>query len=494
MINQYKDILKHAIIYGLTGLLGRALGFLMIPIYTRYLTPADYGVIEILDVFVSIIGVLVCMGISMSVFKFYYSYDSKKEKNEVISTAIIFTFLITGVFVFTGVINRELLSNLLFQTNAYTKYIKIVLFTFLFDNTFNILLAFIRAQQKSLLYTTISIARLLIGLGLNIYFVVFRGMGVLGILYSGLIMSCSGSILLMVYVIKEVGIKFSIKNSKEMMRYGLPLVPSSIGMFVIHFGDRFFLQRFSDLSQVGLYSIAYKFGFMINLLIVLPFSLVWDAKMFEIEKQDDAKQVYKRVFTYFMFLLIFSFTAITILIKDAMSIVVDEKFFDAYKIVPFIACAYVFNGSCYMLRIGLYLRKKTEYIGIVTAITTCVTIVIYYILIPSMGAMGAAISTLLSFLFWNVLTYVVSQRVYKIRYEWGRIAKLCLTSILLIFFSDLIYFDHCQLSFLLKSFIILLFPLILIALYFYQKPEIDLIKKTVLKLSNSLRLIKITTK
>ena len=111
-----------------------------------------------------------------------------------------------------------------------------------------------------------------------------------------------------------------------------------------------------------------------------------------------------------------------------------------------------------------------------------------------MGAMGAAISTLLSFLFWNVLTYVVSQRVYKIRYEWGRIAKLCLTSLLLIFFSHLIYFDHCQLRFLFKSFIILLFPLILIALYFYPTPEIDLIKKTVLKLGNSLRLIKITSK
>jgi len=247
------------------------------------------------------------MGISVSVFKFYYSYDSEFDKKEVISTAIVLGFIISSVFALICIFNLKPISNFLFQSSSYTEYIRIVLLTFIFSNLAIIPLSLIRAKQKSLLYSLVSLSQLILGLGLNIYFIVFKKMGVAGVLYSSLFSNSVVMIILLTFAIKEVGVNFSLTKAKKMCRYGLPLIPSSLGLFLIHSGDRFFLQRCTDLTELGIYSLAYKFGLIINLLIVGPFSLIWDAKMFEIEKLSEAKLIYSRMYTYLMCVFIFLF-------------------------------------------------------------------------------------------------------------------------------------------------------------------------------------------
>jgi len=185
----------------------------------------------------------------------------------------------------------------------------------------------------------------------------------------------------------------------------------------------------------------------------------------------------------------------TLLIEDAMTIMASKEFYDAYKIVPFIAFAYVLNGSCYILRMGFYLRGKTEYAGIIMVLTTIFTLTMYYILIPPMGALGAAIATVLSFFFWNSLTYIVCQRVYKIHYEWGRIIRIVGCSFLLITIANLIQLKPIpdMAEFFVKCVLILAFPSILWFAKFFTTKEREEMNKSKIWITGKLLLLRTKT-
>ncbi len=187
MDNVLKNLSKHTLIYGAGIILSRAAGLLMIPIYTRYLVPKDYGLLELLDLFVYVVGILVAMAIRSSVNRFFYDSEDPEVRRDVIATAFIST---SGISLWAAgvlILFAPDLSSLIFQTPVYAPFIRIVLATFWVNTVAELGFVYIQAQQKSFLFSILSIVRLVITLSMNILFLVGLGMGVEGILVSGLI-------------------------------------------------------------------------------------------------------------------------------------------------------------------------------------------------------------------------------------------------------------------------------------------------------------------
>lgn len=476
MLDELKKLLKHSSIYGFGSILCKAVGFVLIPVYTHYLTPIDYGVFELLDLTVTILGILVGMGIGSAILRFYYHYELQEDKYEVISTALITITLAVSITVTLCILGAKEISSLVFGSSQYSYFLQLVLISFFFSTIATIPESFLRAEQKSTIYTSITVGTLILNLSLNIYFVVVLKIGLVGILYASVIMRFLNTIVNLSVCLPKIKYRVSLAKLKEMLKFGVPLMPASFGIFILNFADRFILKHFSNLEAVGLYSLGYKFAFMISILIISPFGMIWQAQMFEISKKRNAKEIFSKFLTYFSLVVITAAFVLSIFIKDIISLIAPPSFHSAYNVVPIISLGYVFYGFYYFFQVGILLKKKTKFLGFTVLLSALSNIILNILLIPIFGAMGAAIATSLSFLFMSASTYIFSQRLYQINYEFKRILKILVVATFL--FILLLFLDTGSLlaNILLRILFVIGFYLILYIAKFFKHEEIKKIK------------------
>src|SRR5678816_2229371 len=270
-----KKISGHTMIYAGGTLASRAIGLLMIPFYTRFLAPADYGLLELLGLTTFVIGTVVGLGLNAAIMRFYYDQPTDEGRREVISTAILFgigLLLVVYAVLFTA---SPFIALAVFKTQTYSGYLRIVFISLCLDTMTDLGLSYVRARQRSLRASTLDLVRLAIALSLNVYFIAGLRLGVVGVLYSSLIASTIMATVLITTTLWEVGIRFSAEKLVAMLRYGIPLIPMTFGLFVLNFSDRFFLQAYTNLDTVGVYSLGYKFGMISGVLITSPFLQFW---------------------------------------------------------------------------------------------------------------------------------------------------------------------------------------------------------------------------
>jgi len=476
MFNEFKKLLKHSLIYGAGAVISKAVGFLMIPVYTRYLTPEDYGILEILTLTSFIITWIFSMGLDSSILRFYFDYDTEKEKKQVISTGLIFLIgvMLLGTSILLNFVSK--FSLIFLDTVEYSHYFRIIFITTFFQVILNIPLTYLRAKDQSVLFVAISLCRLIIALSLNIYLIVFLNMGVLGVLYSSLITSSFICVIMLFIIFKEIGFVFSLNKLKKMLDYGLPFIPTGLSLFELSFADRYFLKCFSSLKEVGLYSLGYKFASMLGILIINPFIQIWNVFMFPEAKKNNAKQIFARVLTYFGFILTFAGLGISILGEEIVKIVAAPNFFDSYKVIPIVSLAYILYGGYHIFPIGIYLKKKTKHLVPVVISAAILNLLLNWLLIPKFNMMGAGMATMLSYLYLATCTHFVSLKFYYIHYEFRRISKILLTAIFL-YACSLLINTQILYSILLKGLLWLSFPVLLYFLKFYEKNELYKFKK-----------------
>jgi len=332
----YSRIIKHSSIYMLGIILSRVISFIMLPIYTRFLTPGDYGVLELLTMTSDAISILIGMGLPSAIFRFYSEKETQEEKNRVISTALIsgasLFFLVFSILF----LNSGAFSKLVFGKDTYTTYFRVIFISMMFSSSIELPLVFLRAKARSFEFVILSSIKLAIQLSLNIYFVVYLGYGVIGVLYSTLIASVLLSIYLLITTFRSCGLGFSTGILKDLVKYGVPLIFSQLGAFVLTFSDRYFIQAYFNVNEVGLYSLGYKFGTIVSALLMGPFFQHWAIEMFEIDKRADREQVFVNIFdAMFVVSMILIFME-SIFIKEAVRIISAPEYLLAYTIVPII--------------------------------------------------------------------------------------------------------------------------------------------------------------
>ena len=471
MFKEIKNLARHSFIYWLGVILSKIVGFLLIPIYTRYLTPADYGTIELLSLTADIAALIIGMQINQGVFKYYHDYKTQKEKDCLISTALI-SMLVLGISmsIFFNIFARPI-TLLVFGSEAYINYLRFFSCVYPLSLIIEIPFALIRIKKQSRLYVFIGLINFAFMISLNIFFVVYMGWGIWGVLISPAITFAALVIFLLKRTFSEVGFSFSFEMVSKVLKFSIPLIPASLGMFVLHFSDRYFVKHFCSLSDVGIYSLGYKFGFILSVIVIHPFNLIWQTYMYEIAKKPNSGEILGRVLTYFAFALIFAGLLVSVPIKEILRIIAAPPFYGAYAVVPLIAFAYVMSGINVVFQAGLFIKNETKWIGLITFSSAILNLICNYFFISNMGIMGAALSTFVSFLFMAGGTFYFSYKVYPIEVEYLRIAKLIGLALLVFAVSRYVEFDSIIPSLMLKTILILIFPFILFIINFFNQTE-----------------------
>jgi O-antigen/teichoic acid export membrane protein len=276
-----------------------------------------------------------------------------------------------------------------------------------------------------------------------------------------------------------------------MVLFSYPLVPAALALLCIHFSDRFLVQKFCGLEDLGIYSLGYKFGMIISVIVAQPFFRIWNTQRFEIAKQQNSKKVLSGFFTYFLLLVVTVGLFISIFSEEVIAIMAPAKYAGAGKLISLIILSYIFSGMATFFTLGTMIVYKTKYTAYINVIAAVLNILLNLVLIPRWGIMGAAWSTVATFFFLFSVTMVNSQRLYPIDLELRRIASLFFAAGV-VFGAGLLVHQDFLVSIAIKGALFLLFPGVLWMLGFFYPEEIakgkelvSMVKNRVLHLSPS---------
>jgi O-antigen/teichoic acid export membrane protein len=475
--DEIKFLLTHSSIYGLGTVVSRLIAFLLLPLYTRYLTPSDYGLLETVDLSTGLIGMVVTVGIVRALSRFYYESDDQKERNRVVSTTYLTYSAFAMAFILITFYLSGPLSKLLFKTSSYTHFFAVGFLSLALGGISDIGMIYLRLVKAPLKFITITLTRLMLLIGLNIFFIVYLGKGVLGVLYSTLIANAFYASLLTLLILWKKGLRFSPAISWQMVKYALPMMPSNVGSAAVKQSDKYFVLYFLSVADMGIYSLALKIGNAIHDLVTVPFNLAYIPRRFEIMKQNDAGEIYRKIFTYYMFGLIFVGLSFSMLIPEILRFMVTPRFMRAGNLVPLVVFSMIIYATHYHFDFGILYTKKTKYFAYIGVSSAAVQIGLNFVLVPKFGLYGAVAASILSLAYQAGMLLTVSRNLYHIAYEFKRIlAFLCLAG----FFYAVSVFAHTSslmLTIVIKLGMLILLPVIASLLRILKPNEIARIKE-----------------
>lgn len=476
-------VIKHSSIYMFGDILRYSTGLIMLPIYTRFLTPENYGVIELLTMLIDFTALILGARIGIAVFRYYGTATTSTEKNNIISSALMIGIFFNGIGAITLFLLSETLAVAIFSDAGFQYYIAIFAITMLLLPLIEIPLVHIRAQQEPWLFFYFSIAKLVLQVGLNVYFIVYMDMNIEGVAYSAAITSIMMATALTGYSLSKAGLSASITTCKKLFSFSLPLMLASLGTFYLTFGDRYILSIYTDFTQVGIYTLGYKFGFIFIVLSWLPFEKIWDSEKYEIHKRANAKTTYQEYFLYVNIILITLGLCISLFIKDLLKIMADPAFLSAHEIVPILILAFIFQAWIKFCDLGILLKKKTMQIVHAELIAVIVMTIAFFTLIPAYGFYGAAWAAVIGFgtkFYW---TYIKAKKLYDMELPW---LKVNLTMLLAItfFLMSLLIPEEIITSIALRLALMVAFIAAFFALPIFSRHEKSKIVQTILSLKN----------
>jgi O-antigen/teichoic acid export membrane protein len=452
----------------------------MIPVYTRFLSPSDYGALEIFTILSGFLIVFLSVGIAQALYRFYFEYEDTNQRNLVLSTTLITVIVISFLGISSLMLFSGSFSSLIFHDRSFTQLFLIAFSSLFFEIILSIYFDYLRIQQKSVLYLIISLIKLVIALSLNILFVVYFLMSVKGILLSNLITGAIMTLVLIPVLFYKTGIRYSVPIAREMLKFGLPLILSNIAGRLATVSDRFILNAFAGLSATGIYALGFKFGAMINTFVTSPFIQIWNARRFELFKRPDAEYIFSKIFTYFTIIITTIGLVMSLTIKEIIALVATPEYQEAYKIVPFIVLTYIIFSFHYHLNIGIFIKKKTHYLAFINVTNAILNIGLNIVLIKYYGIWGAVVTGLVSKLYKIILTYILSRRVYHLIIETRIIFILLIAVILYIPFHS-IFVYNLYVTIILKGILGLSIPFILILVRFFDASELSAMKKIIFR-------------
>jgi O-antigen/teichoic acid export membrane protein len=426
-----RTLVKDSAVYAVGTIASRLVGFIMIPVYTRVLTPADYGIIETIVRLVDIIGLLLSLGLAEALLRHYYLAKTDEERNRLIGTVFNLNLLVVlaGALIFWPL--APWVARLTFGHDRYAHYVAVSLIGMMIGSLIELPLTLWRAEGKPWRFTIISLLKLFTQLSTNIVLVVWFRWGVWGVVVSSLLNAVIWSAVLGVLVRVRYGSYFDKRWLVPVLRYGLPLVPASLSQFVLHYSDRFFLVRYVSESELGLYSLAYRFGMLVSVFFGV-LSRAWWPWVFDVATTTRSEYHLRRGSALLLVTATIFCSGVILLADPTIRLLSAPSFHPASLFVAPIAFGYWFFVSSSVFRIGALVSDRTSVFAVANVASAALCLGLNAALIPLFHVWGAAYATLGAFVAFALFVAVGSHRVHPIRYD-GRIVVLSI--VLLVFVS-----------------------------------------------------------
>jgi O-antigen/teichoic acid export membrane protein len=463
---QIKRLASQSLIYGLGGLISRVLSVLLLPLYTSYLHGRDYGRVETLTALTAVLVTVLRLGISSAFFRYYFDTTEWERRVRVVRTSFWFTMGSATFGLLAGWIAAEPIADLLSLGPGQAWLVRAAFVGLWAQMNYEQLTSLFRVEERPVLFTAATIANLLVTVAATVLLVVGFDQRAMGVVVGNWIGTLAVYFVLLGYRRYQLGLQFDRELFRQMNRFGLPLVPSQLALWTLTFSDRFFLAKFKGQTEVGQYSVGVRVA-SAALLLLAAFRLAWPAFAYSIEDEDEAKQTYGYVLTYLLFVFSWLAVGLGLLAPWIVNLLTGRPEFEAgARVVPLTAFAVTGLAGYIVVSIGIGRARKTQFNWVVTGVAAAIDIALNFALVPSFGMIGAAIAGASAYASMFVLMSIHAQRVYRVPYQWRRVALVVGAAVALTVFGK-------ALDVPLPAAIVLAlaYPVILLPLGFYLPAE-----------------------
>jgi O-antigen/teichoic acid export membrane protein len=431
-----ESFLKHAATYWIANLLLQGGGFVLLPIYLRCLSPADYGVLEVVGRLAETVApCLLFGGLRQALLTFYQQGENEPQRRRLVCSALllyVLSALVGGGLVLAFVPD---LCDWLAPcpagpaSSAGASFLGMSLFHLailgiLLEPFSLIPITLLQARVESAVYVVIVVAQLLVRVSLAVFLVRYLGWGVTGALGAS---AATALIFGLVLSARELGRGLAwpkMSYMANLFRFALPLMPGGLCFFLLNHGDRFFLRHFNSPEEVGIYALGYKLAMMAGLFSLAPLYTVWSARMYAVARSPEAPVVYGQMFTRILAAYLLVGLGVCLFGDEAIAVLGGAPYARASTVIAPVLLGCMCQGAASLMDAGLYVRHRSGLKLGITLSTTVVMLLLYMLLIPAYGSMGAALATLGGFAFLAACTWMVTQRIFPVRYEGRRLALL----------------------------------------------------------------------
>lgn len=428
MAYSIRSIVKGTSIYTAGQVLIKATGFILIPIYTKYLTTGDYGVIGIVSVIVMILVSALSLGLPQAQTRFYYDHDGQTARLGSLLFSInalqfVVAVLACGLLSAVG----KPLFGLAVDDEAvpFSPFVRIAIWTSFFHFFTQLIVNFNITTKRFTYCALLLFIHFLVSVGLVIYFVVVRREGAVGSVKG--IMLGEAVICAVFYwsYARRFVWKLNLDYVRDVLKMGLPITVYMTASAAMMSLDKLILKSFLPLSSVGLYTLGYKLGFVMS-VVVVSINRAWLPNYYELMNQTVSSRTYevKRMFCLWVTFLGAICVAASAWSDEAVRIMTAPAFYPAASVVPAILLAFFFQGVYHFMVGPLFYFKRTGLLPVITVTGAAANVALNFLLIPRYGIMGAAGAALLSFFLLALLAYFAGRRYFNPHFELTRLVLL----------------------------------------------------------------------
>lgn len=422
----FKSLGKNAILYSVGNILSKGLMFLLIPLYTRFLTPSDYGILGVTDVIIAVVGIILTLQLSGAIEINYFRFDVIRRR-QLISTIWWFVPLVaTGTTLALLLWSRRWFA-VLFVDVPFSPYIQLALAIGYLTVFSTIPLTLFRLREQPVRYGIVNLAGFVLNVSFTIWFVVGEGMGASGVLWGWLIANIIQAVAYAILTFKDVSWTFSGSELKAALLLCLPFLPHALANWALSLSDRVILQAYVPLADLGIYRLAFQLTLGLQILLTSS-NNAWMPLFFRSVAGQTARTTIVRLATYLVLALVMATSGVAVFAGDAIRLMTPVSYHPTILIVPWLLLGVFFNISYLIWANATVASKQTQWMAIGTIAAVVVNVVANLLTVPRFGITAAAINTALSYFVLALLHFFISRQVLPLPHEYWRWAKISLVA------------------------------------------------------------------
>jgi O-antigen/teichoic acid export membrane protein len=408
--------------YTASSVLSKLIAVFLLPIYTSYLTPSDYGAAEVMLASVIAASIVVRLGVIEAILRFYYLAGERPER--VVSTG--FASLFWGATAaaaialpFAGPISLALLDR---EDAGLARLAILGLWTL---TLYEYALTLLRLDERARAYFGITVANVLVTIPFTVWLIVVQDERASGILLGTFATGAAFTVGMLWRQRRRLALIPDLALLRRMFRFGLPTMPAELSLYALNFMDRIILVRLAGLAEAGLYALAVKFAQGINVL-ARGIQLAWPPLAYSIQDDEEARRAYAVILTWFAVVLAFGVTGLWLEARWIVRLLAAPEFFGSHRAIGLLATGIALYAIYLAMVVILGRTGRTEFSFPATIAGTATNLILNLILVPPLEIVGAALALVASYLVVVALTYLFTQRLFPVPYEWRRLALIVL--------------------------------------------------------------------
>ena len=404
---------RHSINYLVGSVVATIGGLVMLPIYTRALSTAEYGILETTLRFVSVCMLVAFLGLRQAYARLYFEDDVEQRRRILTSTTVITNILVAFAIMLPLLLLGILLANR-FGLPELTVGTSIALALWLaFESTFMIGLSYLQVRMQSRQLVVAQSCRVALLVALNFILLHFFGLGLDGALAGNLVAAVISGGIAGFLLFKYSGFGISLPTLKEMASFSLPYIPSAFFGYVFGNADRFAILLFGEIATLGLLVLASKIGEMALSILIMPIENIWSPFAFSVHNDTDGPLRIGRLYTLYAALCVLLALVISLAAPLAVALLATPSYQYAAELVPIIVIGWTFGVLANLSDIGILIAKQTRLKPLILAAGACIALAFQILLTPLFGIVGTAVATTLTLIAHFIITRTVANRFYR---------------------------------------------------------------------------------